>query len=126
VKRNLNEGDKMKKSIFTVCIILLLSGCSKQKEPLTIEPTIENLTRYIVEEYTYGESGEFVERYLDNTYSTNLFLINLLKDSYDDISIISCDNDGALLNCDGINVRMNITLADGIISKIRLLEGRDE
>lgn len=116
----------MKKIISVICLVLILNGCSKQEEALVIEPTIENFVRYIVEDYSYGESSEFVERYLDNTYSTNLFLINLLVDSYDDISIISCDDSGAVLDCDGNLVRMNITIADGIISKILLTEGCDE
>ena len=115
----------MKKSIFAICLFLL-SGCNKSAEIPVIEPTIENLVYYITSEYAYDESGEFIERYVDNTYSTNLFLINHLTDSYNDISIVSCDETGALLNCDGVSVRMNMTLTDGIISKIQLSEGRND
>ena len=113
----------MKKIILAVCLSFLLAGCNKTKEPLIIEPTAENFARYIVEAYNFGDSGEFIERYLDGTYSTNLFLINLLSDSYDEISIISFNETGALLDCDGTAVRMNITISDGIISKIQLTEG---
>jgi len=104
----------------------MLSGCSSPEKPLTIEPTVENFARYIVEEYSYGESGEFIDRYLDNAYFTNLFLINFLKDSFDEISIISFDETSVLLDCNGTLVRMNITISDGIISKIHYSEGCDE
>jgi|GEM_PF-3398461 len=116
----------MKKVLFFFSLTLLLCACSKQKESLVIEPTIENFVNYIAFDYEYGEAGEFIEKYLDNTFSTNLFLINLLKDSYDSISIETCDETGALLRCDDDLVRMDMTINDGKIQRINLREGRDE
>ena len=109
------------KKCFILLFIILLSGCSDIKAPLEIEPTIENFVKYIVEDYQYGASGEFIDRYLDNTYLTNQFLINLLRDSFTDISIVSTDDDGAVLLCDDMLLRIDLALGNGKISKIRLL-----
>lgn len=116
----------MKKAYIFACLTLLLCACSKQKEPLVIEPTIENFVSYIVYDYEYGKSGEFIENYLDNTFSTNLFLINLLKDSYSSIEITDFDETGALLICDGELVHMGIEIDNGKIQKINIREGYDE
>lgn len=115
----------MKKVLVFLCFILLLTACSKQKEALVIEPSVENFVKYIVDEYEYGEAGEFIGKYLDNTFSTNLFLINLLKDSYGSISIVYCDETGALLRCDEDLVRMDMTIDDGMIRKISIKEGHE-
>jgi len=116
----------MKKICFLICLTLLLIACVEEKGPLVIEPTVENFARYIAEDYHYGESGEFIDSYLDNTYSTNLYLLNLLKDLFDNIAVESFDEAGALLRCDGKLVRMDIAIEDGKITKISVRGGGNE
>jgi hypothetical protein len=116
----------MKIFLLLISMVLLLCTCSNKKEILAIEPTIENFVRYIVEEYEYGVSGEFVEKYIDNTFFTNLFLINLLRDSYYEISIVNIDETGAFLLCDDELVRMDMTIYDGRIQKIYLRGSHDD
>lgn len=112
----------MKKAFVIICLTLLLCACSKQKKALVIERTIENFANYIAYDYEYGQSGEFIEKYLDNTFSTNLYLIDLLRDSYGSITVTNFDEAGAFLQCDNDLVRLDITIDDGKIQKISIRE----
>jgi len=116
----------MKRILLLIGLVLLMCACSNRKETLFIEPTIENFVRYIVEDYEYGKSGEFADKYVDNTFFTNLYLINLLRDSYDNISIMTIDETGALLLCEDDLVRMDMAISNGRIQKIYLRRNHDD
>ena len=115
----------------SLVLVMALAGCSAQtvEQPKISFSGAEEHIKFIIEEYRFGEYGNYIPDFVINEFATNEFIIDSLADNYSEISEIQrIGEDLYRVTVDGAEI-FDIYLvvsSDGKIEKIKVKAGTDD
>ena len=113
------------KKIIAAVLPALIVGCSRienEQPELKLNSAQEHI-KYIIEDYSFGDNSGYIEKYVDNEYATNEFIIDSIADNFSEArNIESLPNDIYRVETDKETLDITLILEAGKVKKIKVKE----